>query len=130
MLKSTPYQVDTSAVIEALIVGLIFILLIVSGLAVLYLPWHLLLVSGFIGIAIGLAVGMPAGFYYHLLLRRLLLKYPPLPERWWLHPTRFHHRLKRTEARAIFIFFYLGATGFLLIVAGAFIAMLGVVEFW
>jgi hypothetical protein len=117
-------------VIEAFIVVLVISVMIASGLAVIWLPWQLLLMVGFVGMGTGLFVGIPAGFYYHVLLREFLLKTPPIPERWWVQPTRYHHRLKGPSAKRVFIFFYLGAAGFFLIIVGAFITMLGVVRFW
>ena len=121
---------DNSVVIETLTVVLIVMLLIASGIAVIWLPWQLLLISGFVGIVLGLVLGIPTGFYYHVLLRRALSKNPPVPQQWWLHPTRFHEELKREETRRLFVYFYLGAAGFFMILAGAFITMLGVVRFW
>src|SRR4051812_13728389 len=34
----------------------------------------------------GFAVGVPSGFYYHLLLRQELLKLGPVPKGWYWHP--------------------------------------------
>lgn len=121
---------DNSRVIEILIVFSAFVVLLASGLAVVLLPWQFLLISGFVAMGLGLALGIPTGFYYHVLLRRALLKKPPIPKQWWLHPTRFHDQVKDDGARRLFVYFYLGAAGFFLILAGAFIAMLGVVRFW
>jgi hypothetical protein len=130
VLNFTNSQGNIPNVIEAFIVVSVISVLIASGLAVIWLPWQLLLVIGFIGIGTGLFVGVPAGFYYHVLLRVFLLKTPPIPERWWIHPTRYHDRLKGPGATRVFLFFYLGAAGFFLIIVGAFITMLGVVRFW
>jgi hypothetical protein len=129
-LKTELCPDDTSIVIESLAVVLIVMLLLASGLAVIWIPWQILLISGFVGIGIGLLIGVPTGFYYHVLLRRSLLKDPPLPLKWWLHPTRFHDRIKSDERQRIFVYFYLGAAGFFLILIGAFITMLSVVRLW
>lgn len=129
-MKTGSYPDDNSSVIESATVVLIVVLLIASGLAVVWIPWHILLVGGFVGIGLGLLLGIPTGFYYHVLLRRALLKDPPLPQLWWLHPTRFHDRVKSNETRRLFVYFYMGAAGFFLILIGAFITMLSVVRFW
>lgn len=114
---------------ETLIVLGVVAVLMAAGLAVLLLPWQILLTAGFGCSLLGLLVGVPAGFYYHLRLRSFLLQRPPLPRRWWLNPTRYNSRLSGPEARRTMPWFWLGAIGFLLSMGGAFVAMLGVLAF-
>jgi len=111
---------------ETLIVLGVVAVLVASGTAVLMLPGEILLAAGFGFSLLGLLVGAPAGFYYHVLLRSFLLRQPPLPTRWWLNPTRYHDRLSEAEARRMLPWFWLGAFGFFISMTGAFVAMLGV----
>jgi hypothetical protein len=67
-------------------------------------------------LATGFTVGLPAGFYYHLLLRRELLRLGPLPRRWYVRPFE-HHALLDDDALALLRpWWSLGGFGFLLIV--------------
>jgi hypothetical protein len=115
-------------VLEALIVLLVVVAMVAAGLAVLSIPTGILLFAGFVCVLSGLLVGVPAGFWYHLQLRAALLHRPPLPENWWLYPTRFHANLSPPERRRVMPWFYLGAAGFLACMLGALVAMLGVLR--
>lgn len=77
------------------------------------------LVGGLVAVGIGLAVGVPAGLWYHVILRRQLLTKGPLPERWWVSPVQYHERLRIEERRTFLPWFYVGGAGFVLIVVGA-----------
>ncbi len=111
-------------VIETLLVLAFVAGLVITGVAVLWVPWHVLLVSGFASTGLGLAVGVPAGLYYHWKLRCLLSQRGQLPELWWLHPTRYHPGLQRDETQALMLWFRIGAVGFLFCIAGSVLAAL------
>ena len=115
---------------EGLIALTVIVVLVASILAALWLPWELLLVTGFVGISAGLLLGLPTGFLYHLRLRQCLLMSPPLPPRWWLRPTRFHDRIGEAQRRRVMVPFYLGAAGFFLILFGAGVVALGLLDLW
>ncbi len=115
--------------IEALWVFGTLALLIAGGTASVALPPHWLIVGGFAAMGIGAGVGVPAGIYYHVVLRRQLLRHGPLPERWWLHPVRLHDRLSAIERRAFMPWFFIGGAGFVLIIAGAATMGLGLLRF-
>src|SRR2546430_4945040 len=67
---------------------------------------------GLLMLAAGLAEGVPTGFWYHVVLRRILIERGNLPPRWWIHPTRHHAQLSPDEHRRIRLWFVLGGIGF------------------
>jgi ABC-type lipoprotein release transport system permease subunit len=114
--------------LETLIVLGVVAAMVAAGLVVLSIPAGVLLLAGLLCSLLGLLVGVPAGFWYHVRLRRALLRRPPLPERWWLHPTRFHGELGPAERKPVMPWFYLGAVSFMVCMLGALLAMLGVLR--
>jgi hypothetical protein len=115
--------------LETLIVLAVVALMVAAGVAVLAIPAGALVVTGFVCASLGMAVGVPAGFWYHVQLRAALLRRAPLPERWWLYPTRFHQDLSPLERRRFMPWFYLGAASFMICMLGALVAMLGVLRY-
>lgn len=85
----------------------------------------LLLRLGFWCLGIGLAVGLPAGFWYHLVLYRTLSKSGPAPKKWWLSPSDFHPKLTDNELASIKPWYFLGALSFAVALAGGLTAMVG-----
>ncbi|MCB9555348.1 MAG: hypothetical protein H6707_04540 [Deltaproteobacteria bacterium] len=83
-----------------------------------------LFVAGCLVTAVGAAVGIPAGAYYHLLLYRVLRRQGPLPASWIWRPLRLHERLPERGRRRVLFWCYLGAAGFLVICVG--LLMVGV----
>ena len=73
--------------------------------------------------ALGLAVGLPAGLAYHARLHRALGE--GRPRGWWLRPTALHARLAPSAWRAVRPPFVLGAAGFLIILLGCLLAGAG-----
>ena len=114
--------------LEALIVVTVLAAMVAAGLAVLTIPAGSLLSAGFVCAALGMLFGAPAGLRYHARLREALLRRPPLPRRWWLHPTQYHPDLEPSERKRVFPWFYLGAAGFMLTLLGALLAMLAVLR--
>lgn len=115
--------------IETLLVLCTLAALVVGGTASITLPAHYLILGGIGALALGAVVGIPAGIYYHVVLRRLLLMHGPLPERWWLHPVQLHETLSDDEQRRFMPWFYVGGTGFVLTIVGAITAILGFLRF-
>ncbi len=85
----------------------------------------LLLRLGFVCLGIGLAVGLPAGLWYHVVLYRALAKAGPAPKKWWLSPSDFHAKLTDEEFASIKPWYVLGALSFAVALAGGLTAMVG-----
>lgn len=115
--------------IEALWVFGVLTVLIVGGTLSVAVTAEWLMAAGLSAIAIGLGVGIPGGIYYHVLLRRALLRSGALPQRWWLHPTRLHESLPKLERRSFMPWFLVGAAGWCLIILGAAIFGLGLMRY-
>jgi hypothetical protein len=80
---------------------------------------------GLVMLVAGLAEGLPTGFWYHVVLRRILIERGPLPHRWWIHPTRHHAQLTPEEHRRIRLWFVLGGIGYAVAVSGGLAAIIG-----
>ena len=80
---------------------------------------------GVLGVALGLALGIPTSLVYHAKLARVLAARGELPARWWLSPTRLHERLRGAERRAVLRWFFLGGAGFVITLAGCAAALVG-----
>jgi|WetSurMetagenome_2_1015567.scaffolds.fasta_scaffold422462_2 hypothetical protein len=112
--------------VESLVVLGVVAGLVVFGLMVALLPIEGLLLAGVGCIALGFALGVPSGAYYHLKLYRYLAAHGGVPSGFFWHPTRYHAQLPPSELRKITPWFLLGALGFVLILLGCAIVMLGV----
>jgi hypothetical protein len=66
----------------------------------------------------GLLVGLPASAVYHALLRRSLLRVDALPAGWYWNPTSLHARIPAADRSVVLGFCFVGAAGFVGIVAG------------
>lgn len=75
-------------------------------------------------IAAGLAIGLPAGLVYHILLARALKATSLDVKRWWLRPTTFHDALVPTTRRSVEPWFRIGAAGFMVAVVGCVVLLL------
>lgn len=115
--------------VEALWVFGTLVLLVAGGTASITLPPTFLIAGGLGAMALGCVGGIPAGIYYHVLLRRLLLRRGALPERWWLHPVQHHDLLSETQQRSFMPWFYVGGAGFALILTGAATVGLGLLRY-
>ncbi len=80
---------------------------------------------GLLMLMVGLAEGLPTGFWYHVVLRRILIQRGSLHQKWWIHPTRHHGQLTPEEYRRIRLWFVLGGIGYALALAGGLAAILG-----
>ena len=97
---------------------LIVLALALGVIAVAVLPWSWLLVAGAITTAAGLAFGVTTGFWYHVALARALAPMNALTPRWWLRPVPLHERLDSAGRQRVLPWFYAGAAGFVVTVAG------------
>ena len=106
----------------------IAILVFFLGLVFLnaFLSWEALIIVGSTLAAVGIIVGLPGGLLYHLKLRTELLQVGALPERWWLHPTREHDRLRPEQWQRVRWAHLTGALGFVVIMLGALVVFLSV----
>ena len=114
--------------IEALLVFGVVGVLVVLGSAAYVLSLEALLIAGASCVAVGFAIGLPAGALYHLKLYRCVALRGPVPRSFWLRPTSMHPDLDAAEWRDIAPWFVLGGTGFALIVLGCVIVMLGLLR--
>lgn len=73
----------------------------------------------------GLLVGVPTGFWYHVLLYRVLSPRLALPPKWWWAPVDLHPRLTGPELSRLKPWFTIGGVGFALSVVGGLAAMAG-----
>ncbi len=75
----------------------------------------------------GIIEGIPTGFYYHVVLYRLLHHRDQLPPGWWISPSQYHVHLTEEEGRRVRRWFFLGGLGFLLCIVGGMMALSGMV---
>jgi len=111
---------------EVLLV-LVVLALIALAMGVLLVPLKLLAITAGSLVAVGWLIGLPGGLYYHVALRRELLRVGPLPPRWYWNPVSHHERLDHAALRRLRPRFFVGGMGFLLIVAGCALALTALV---
>jgi hypothetical protein len=85
-------------------------------------PWDVTFGLGVSLVALGMAIGVPAGAVYHLQLFRAVR---PTEARWWLHPTGLHDRLPDGTRGVVMRWFRLGAIGFVLAIVGCAMVAVG-----
>jgi hypothetical protein len=74
---------------------------------------------------VGLAMGVPTGLWYHVILYRFVSAKITLPRWWWLSPAALHRHLSAEEARRVYPWNRAGAVGFVLCLAGGLAAIAG-----
>ena len=79
-------------------------------------------------LVLGLIEGVPTGFYYHLVLYRILGPKGKLPPRWWISPQRYHVHLDEKERWVVRRWFLLGGIGFIFSVIGGALVFLGLIS--
>lgn len=109
-------------------VAALVLLLVGAAALIFWIAWGWLVAAGLILIVLGLVVGVPTGMLYHVRLRAVLAAGGALPARWWLHPTPLHERLDAERRRWVLRPFYAGAAGFLAILLGCGLAVVGVLR--
>jgi hypothetical protein len=74
---------------------------------------------------LGLAVGVPTGLWYHVILYRCVSAKIALPPTWWLSPAALHRHLTPAETRRISPWNRVGGLGFVLCLVGGLAAIAG-----
>ncbi len=97
----------------------------VLGFLTTILTPRLMTTIGLVMLALGLLVGVPTGFWYHVLLYRILSVRMALPHKWWWSPVDLHPHLTRPELVRLKPWFTIGGIGFFLSVVGGLAAMAG-----
>jgi len=90
--------------------------LVVLVATVLTAPMMIMLALG--ALLLGLVVGVPTGFWYHVVLYRIVSTKIAVPRKWWLSPSALHVHLTDAEQRQIRLWYRLGGIGFVLSVIG------------
>lgn len=80
---------------------------------------------GLFALALGLLLGLATGFWYHVVLYRILSARMRLPPRWWLSPSSLHPHLTAREWRRVTPWYRLGGLGFVLCLVGGAAAIAG-----
>ena len=112
-------MLETTLVLGAVAaVGLVVLLA-----AVFTAPVMIMLAVG--ALLLGLVVGVPTGFWYHVVLYRIVSAKIAVPRRWWLSPSALHVHLTGSEQRRIWLWYRLGGIGFVLSVVGGLAAIAG-----
>jgi hypothetical protein len=101
--------------------------LLVSGLVAVpalfaAVPWDVTFGIGVSLVALGMAIGVPAGAMYHVQLFRAVR---PTEARWWLHPTGLHGQVPEGMRRGVMRWFRVGAIGFGLAMLGCAMVAVG-----
>ncbi|MBC7793621.1 MAG: hypothetical protein H7Z43_07920 [Clostridia bacterium] len=69
-------------------------------------------------IALGMGLGIPAGFGYHVAMHRGLTASKVTAPHWWWSPVRYHVQLDRPSYRRVMPWFFVGVLGASLALAG------------
>ena len=112
--------------LETLLVLGLLAALVVGGVVAVVVSWQALVVGGLVLVGIGSVLGIPTGVWYHVALYRCLAPRGELPSGWWVSPVRFHVHLREEEQPEVMRWFFLGGFGFMVMMVGCFVLMLGV----
>jgi hypothetical protein len=118
--------VETWSTIDAVIELLLVLALIACLVAATIAAWTSLLMAGAVLTGAGLLFGVGTGLCYHVVLARALLAAKAHTPRWWLRPVSLHERLDEASRRRVMPWFYAGAAGFIITVAGLALVALGI----
>jgi hypothetical protein len=94
-----------------IIVGVIALVIGVTALFAL-VSWWVLFGSGIALIVFGMLLGIPTGFWFHVVLYRVMKKRGIVVKRWWLRPVGIYESLAREDRRRVAPWLYLGGAGF------------------
>lgn len=106
----------------------ILLLVIGSTWMVSLVAWHILFGLGLLLFAVGMAVGVPAGFWFHVVLRRMMRQRSIEQRDWWLRPFNSYNRLDARDRLPMRLWLYLGGAGFLLTVLGCVLLAVGAIK--
>jgi hypothetical protein len=109
--------------------ALVLIAVVAAGLigfAATILTPPLVTAVGLGTLVLGLVLGVPTGFWYHVVLYQSLSPRIAIPRAWWLAPSALHPHLTDAERRRITPWYRLGGVGFVLSVVGGLAAIGGV----
>lgn len=107
-----------------LVLGGLVVIGLIGLLAVVVTP-PLMVEVGLWGLAVGLLIGIPTGWWYHVVLYRALAARMALPPRWWRKPVELHPCLTPEEYQRVRPWFVAGALGFFLCLIGGVSAIAG-----
>jgi hypothetical protein len=109
-----------------IVLGITLIIASVSALTLL--PWRGILYLGGLLVLSGFAVGLPAGFIYHVQLYRALGPLQTLPKGWFWRPIPLNKRLMPHDRIRVLPWCYVGGLGFFAIIIGLIVFTVGMVE--
>ena len=107
-----------------LVLGTVVVIALIGLVTVAMTP-PLMVELGLWGLAVGLFIGIPTGWWYHVVLYRTLTARMALPSRWWGRPVELHPLLAPAEYQGVRPWFVAGALGFFLCLAGGVAAISG-----
>jgi hypothetical protein len=110
--------------VELLVVLALLIGLVGTPALVAVASWEVTFGVGLSLVVLGMAVGVPAGAYYHLRLWRAL-KPTGL---WWLHPIPLNRQLQPADRGPVLRWMRIGAVMFGVIIIGLVLTVVGVVR--
>ena len=105
---------------------LLVVALIGNALLIGMVPQVFLLETGVWTAAVGLLLGVPTGFWYHVALGQTLSTVRRLPPLWWLRPVPLNAWLDASGRRRVMPWFYAGAVGFVMTVSGLVLIAIGI----
>src|SRR5262245_59755595 len=101
----------------ALIVGVIALVIGVTALFAL-VSWYILFGLGIGLIALGMLIGVPTGFWFHVVLYRVMREKHIVQPRWWLRPIGIFEALSADDRRRVAPWMYAGGAGFVIALVG------------
>ncbi len=111
--------------LEVLLVLASLVVIGLIGLLAVVLTPPRMVELGLWGLALGLFIGIPTGWWYHVVLYRAVAARRALPARWWRNPVELHPSLTANEYRRVHPWFVAGALGFFLCLTGGVAAIAG-----
>ena len=92
----------------------------IVGIAALFalVPWHILFGLGLTLIGVGMLIGVPTGFWFHVMLWRVMRERKIVQPGWWLRPIRVYEGLAVDDRRRMTPWMYAGGAGFVLALIG------------
>jgi len=76
-------------------------------------------------LGLGLVLGVPTGFWYHVVLYRCVASRTRVSRLWWLAPSDLHRHLSDADQRRIRPWYRIGGVGFVLCMVGGIVAIAG-----